>query len=290
MNTDFAYSFPIRNDICVSYTYYNPGGDPVILANALALEAKLKAANIPYFNAEVLFSGAKPVLVEPTLTLSSNSALFYKESVWNLLEKKIPSNFTKVCFMDVNLKYTREDWLDCLSLMLNFYDVIQPYSDIQYLDVSGSVVKTEVGAVKSGSLKAQDNIWGMTRNFFQKIGGFLDKSVVSPNLLFSALTAPNTPLEFPLIDASYNEYAANVNATGSKICFLKCTLLSLPNGNINDTSAAMGSLKADSSDWNSMMTMNASGLWEVKDASVDAAFKALYRNSGVPVAEPVPIS
>ena len=171
MSIDIAYSTPIRKDICVVYCYYNPSGDPVVLKNTLALESKLKSANIPSFNAEVLYCGAKPALVNPTMTVSVNSALFYKESVWNLLEKKVPSEFTKICFMDVNLKYERSDWLDCLSLMLNFYDAVQPYNEVNYLDESGKIINTQAGAVKTSNAdNVQGNIWGVTRGFFSKIG------------------------------------------------------------------------------------------------------------------------
>jgi hypothetical protein len=172
---DTVYSTPARNDICIAFCYYNPGGDPEVLRNVQELEEKLKSSKIPYFNAEIIYNGAKPVLVNPTLTVSVNSALYYKESVWNLLEKKIPSEYSKICFMEINLKYTRSDWLDCLSLMLNFYDIIQPYNEIIFLDSSGSVISSTTGAVKSGSIDNEyGNIWGVTRSFFSKAGGFLD--------------------------------------------------------------------------------------------------------------------
>ena len=284
MSVDVAYSSPVRKDICVAYCYYNPGGDPVVLENAKALESKLKNSSIPYFNVEVIYDGAKACLENPSLTLSTNSALFYKESAWNLLEKKIPSEFTKVCFMDVNLKYTRNDWLDCLSLMLNFYDVIQPFSEIHFVDASGAIIKTDSGAVKNVSLdNVHGNIWGMTREFFKKAEGFLDRSVVSPDLLYPALSKPEVSLEMPLIDGAYNKYAAALKENGSKIRYLNCPLFSFPNGAVGDTSSLNAVLKAITADWNSVFKLNPSGLWEVNDASLAAAFKALYE---VKVAEP----
>ena len=95
MSLDIAYSSPVRKDICIAYCYYNPSGNPVVLKNAKDLENKLIAANIPYFNAELVFPGAAPALENPTLSLSCNSPLFYKESVWNLLEKKMRKVYSK---------------------------------------------------------------------------------------------------------------------------------------------------------------------------------------------------
>jgi hypothetical protein len=277
MSVDVSYSPPVRKDICIAYCYYNPGGDPVVLANAQALETKLKNSSIPYFNVEVIFNGEDACLVNPTLTLSTNSALFYKESAWNLLEKKIPSEFTKICFMDVNLSYSRTDWLDCLSLMLNFYDVIQPFNEIHYVDASGAIVKTDTAAVKNGSLdNVYDNIWGMTRTFFKKVEGFLDRSVVSPNLLYPAIIAPDVSLEMPLIDGEYKKYATTIKETGCNIRYLNCPLFSFPNGSLGDIHALNTVLKSVTADWASSFSLNASGLWEVNDANLKAAFKALY--------------
>ena len=277
MSIDIAYSMPVRKDICVVYCYYNPSGDPEVLKNTLALETKLKDANIPYFNAEVLYCGAKPVLESPTISVSVNSALFYKESVWNLLEKKVPSEFTKVCFMDVNLKYARNDWLDCLSLMLNFYDAIQPYNEVNYLDASGNIINTEVGAVKTSNAdNVQGNIWGVTRNFFSKIGGFLDYSVIYSDLLFYVLNNPNEPMGVPFIDDVYKVYADKVKETGSKIRYLNCPIYSVPNGKEVDTTALDASLSKLTQGWNSMFKMNESGLWEVTDVKLGEAFKSLY--------------
>ena len=290
MSVDVAYSSPVRKDICIAYCYYNPGNDPVVLENAKDLENKLKNSNIPYFNAEVLFNGAQASLVNPTLTLSTNSALFYKETAWNLLEKKVPSEFTKICFMDVNLKYTRNDGLDCLSLMLNFYDVIQPFNEIHFVDASGAIVRTDTGAVKSGSLdNVHGNIWGMTRAFFKKAEGFLDRSVVSPNLLYPAVLAHDVSLDLPLIDAEYKKYAASLKEAGCNIRYLNCPLFSFPNGLLGDVSALNTALKSVTANWESSFTTNASGLWEVNDATLAAAFKGLYEKKEIPepLAEPV---
>ena len=289
MVDDVVYSTSVRKDICIAFCYYNPGGDPVIRRNVQELEDKLTSANIPYFNAEVLFNGAKGVLVEPTLTVSIKSALFYKESVWNLLEKKIPSEFTKICFMETNLKYTRADWLDCLSLMLNFYDVIQPYNEIIYLDASGSVVNKIAGAVKSGTLDNEyGNIWGITRSFFSKAGGFLDKSVISPDLLYSALQSPVVPVDMPLIDSAYDAYAKSLNKLEYKIKFLNCPVYSLPNGYLGDSTRLSVTLNELTADWDSLFVMNSDSLWELKDDVLNASFLELYIKGGVPAVVEAP--
>jgi hypothetical protein len=94
------YSSPNQKDICVAFCYYNPTNNATVLKNVLEFQAKLKAASIPQYSIELVAPGSKAALENPTVLLESTSSLFYKESLWNLLEKQIPSSYTKVCFME----------------------------------------------------------------------------------------------------------------------------------------------------------------------------------------------
>ena len=182
-----AYTKPTNNDICVAFCYYNPSGNQAVIDNTRVFEDRLKLAHIPYFNIELIQPNSKPILVNPTLLVEASSRLLYKESLWNILEKQIPKSFTKVCFMDTNLEYTRADWLDCISLMLNFYDIIQPYNQVNMLDESGNIVKTIEAATKThNSEDMYGNAWAIKRSVLHKIGGFLNKSVVNSSLFFNA--------------------------------------------------------------------------------------------------------
>ena len=269
MTADIAYAIPVRKDICVVFCYYNPTNNPFILKNTMALEAKLKAASIPYFSGELVIG--KPVLENPVVSVTSKSSVFYMESLWNLVESKVPVEYSKLCFMDTNLMYSRPDWVDCLSLMLNFYDVIQPFTIMNYLDVSGNVVASQPGAVKSNNTNdVHGNIWGITRSFFNKIGGFLDRSVVDSSLFYSAINGMK--IDFPLIDAEYKSYMDSIKANEVRVRYLNCPINSLYNGDIIDYSNLNSILKALSVDWDSLFLLNSSGLWELKEPSLNDMF------------------
>ena len=264
------YKKPTNNDICVGYCYYNPSGDKVILDNTLALEARLKQANIPYYNIE---------LVNPTVVVQASSTLLYKESLWNLLEKQIPETFTKICFMDTNLEYNRGDWVDCISLILNFYDIIQPYNQVNILDESGNKINTIQGAIKSlNSGDIQGNAWAVNRSFFQSIGGFLDKSVISSNLFFNAITGQT--LGMPLLENYYSQYVAKIKAIRCKVKYLNSEVNSRFNGPTQDISTLNDAIK--SLEWNNIFSLNTSGLWEL-----NSTFNLVEAVSTIPVISPV---
>jgi hypothetical protein len=258
------YSRPNILDICIGFCYYNPSEDPLMLQNTLAFESKLKASSLPYFTIELIKPNSKPVLENPTLVVEATSMLFYKESLWNLLEKKIPESFHKICFMDTNLLYTRPDWLDCISLLLNFYDIVQPFNQVNILDITGNVINTIQSASKTGNLDdIHGNAWAVKRDFFRNIGGFYDKSVICPNLFFSALTGRN--IDIPLLDKDFAAYSEKLKNTGCKMKYLNTEVNSVINGPVYNFTMPAKSL---TNSWDSLFSLNSSGLWELNDITV----------------------
>ena len=286
---DVAYLTPTNSDICVVFCYYNPSNQAVILENTLALESKLKAANIPYFTAELVRDNSESKLLNPTVLVKANSTLLYKESLWNLVEKKIPNSFTKICFMDANLAYTRADWLDCLSLILNFYTVVQPFNEIIMLDNSGNTVNSMEAAAKTmNPLDSQGCSWAVNRDFFRKIGGFPNKSVVNSSLFFKALTAPLDTLGVPILEDDFSSYSRNLIAADCKLKYLNSPVNSVFNGVETDYSELLSAIKSVSVNWESLFTLNSDGLWELNDAALNSAVN-LTKVIVVPEAPVVPV-
>jgi len=274
LDIDYCAITPKDKDVCVVYCYYNPGGDPVVLKNALELESKLKNANIPYFNAEILLGNASPSLTNASLTLKTQSNLFYKESAWNLIENIIPIEFTKICFMEVNVRYNNPKWLEVISHMLNFYPVVKPYTTVYTVDTEGNTHCVE-NTVGDGS------IIGIKRDMFKKINGFFEKGVVLHDTLNKAINNPDTPIGIPMLESDYAIYTSGINSASCKLRPVSTILYLLYNGVVTNTNF-LDSLKSASS-WDSLFSLNESHLWELREDMLDNTFKSIY-----PVAEPTP--
>lgn len=275
MTLDIEYSAitPKDKDVCVVYCYYNPGGDPVVLKNALELESKLTKANIPYFNAEVLVGNATPSLTNPSLTLKTHSSLFYKESAWNLIENIIPVEFTKICFMEVNVRYNNPKWLELISHMLNFYPLVKPYTSVYSVDVEGNTSPVD-SALGDGS------IFGIKRDMLRKINGFFDKGVLVPDTLNKAINHPDTRIGIPMLESEYASYTTRIKDASCKLHPVSTILYLLYNGvvsNIRVSDCLKNAYK-----WDCVFSLNENNLWELKDDMLDNTFKSIY-----PVCEPV---
>ena len=178
MNLHIPYSTPTRNDICVAFCFFNPCGYVRPLQNTVFFEEKLKLAKIPYFSIEMVIGNNAPVLANPTLRVKSNSPLFYKEALWNRLEKEIPRQYTKIAFLDSDIIFSEENWLDKLSILLDMSDLIHPFETVDRLNLSYEKVDTLVSSVKDGNCLGSGMGWAITREFFNKIGGFFDKGIL----------------------------------------------------------------------------------------------------------------
>jgi hypothetical protein len=145
----------------------------------------LDQAEIPLFTAECIIGETPQLIAEPTLLTRSNSSLFYKEQLFNMLEKKIPSNYTKLIFMDSDLIFTIPDWVDVISKKLDICSAVQPFSKALYLDSSENVFYKLISygryidIVGSSTKGGQPGFcWAFNRNFLNNIGGFFDKAII----------------------------------------------------------------------------------------------------------------
>jgi hypothetical protein len=188
--------------------------------------------------------------------------------------------------MDANLAYTRADWLDCLSLILNFYTVVQPFNEIIMLDNSGNTVNTMEAAAKTmNPLDSQGSSWAVNRDFFRKIGGFPNKSVVNSSLFFKALTTPLDTLGVPILEDYFSSYSKILMAAFCKLKYLNSPVNSVFNGVETDYNELLSAIKSVSVNWESLFTLNSDGLWELNDTTVNSTVNL----TKVPLVPVVPV-
>jgi hypothetical protein len=121
------YINPNATDTAVLIAFFNPVQFKRPLKNLLYVMKSLRDERIPHFVAECVFFDREPEVPGAHLVLRSNSLMFYKENLLNLLEATVPQQFTKLVFMDGDIIFGAPDWIDQISQKLETTDIIQPF-------------------------------------------------------------------------------------------------------------------------------------------------------------------
>jgi hypothetical protein len=283
MNLHIQYNEPKKTDICVAFCYFNTCGYLRSLQNLLFFENKLRAAKIPYFTAEMVIGDQPPMLASPTLRFHSKSALFYKEALWNRLEKVIPEQYTKICFLDSDIIFDRPDWLDEISTLLDTNDVVHHFKICHRLNHNFiPELSTPSYLSNINNLAWKDPGFGicLTRGFFKKIGGFFDKCVMTCGdyyFIAIALLQENV-YTFPSIHDDFLEYKKKF--IGAKYTFLPCTILHLYHGTFQKRDYARFSSMLDkvNANWSDIAQLNSDGFWELKDPAINSKFIDYFKS------------
>ena len=130
-----------RRDMAVLMTLYSPGRWARPVMNALVMQNRLQAQGVPLYVVEVAVGTSAHVFqASPhTLLLRSDSCLFQKERLLNVLEKRVPKRYTKLLLLDGDVSLssaTDEHWYDTLQRLLDSHDVVHPFDVCGRLDLS----------------------------------------------------------------------------------------------------------------------------------------------------------
>jgi len=195
----------------------------------------LDKSNIPYYIGEIVFKGYKSIFKPQTniFSFESNSYMFYKENIINIVEEKIPEYYTKVCIMDGDIFFDNDKWYDIISETLNKFTICQPFSLGTYLDKNNSKIMHQViSCVKTETQGHPGFIWAFQRSYLKKyklfdltvIGGG-DKMLES--LLFDR---PHTKKTY--LNQSFEKYKKTVDKKSVSVTYCELKLFHLYHGDI----------------------------------------------------------
>jgi hypothetical protein len=68
--------------------------------------------------------------------------MFHKENLCRILERKIPSKFTKLVFLDADIIFNSDEWYTKTSELLDTNDVVQVFDKCHWLDTNGYITLT----------------------------------------------------------------------------------------------------------------------------------------------------
>lgn len=285
---NIKYTIPTCNDTAVCLCFFSPVGFIRPKMNFLFIESMLKASHIPVFTVECVIKDQVPLLENPTLQVKSNSLLFYKEHLYNLLVPKIPEQYTKLVFLDADILFDCPNWVDEISKSLDTHDAVQPFSLAHWLNVDYKNIvfsnKSTVYALKNVRSLPNRNIyayhpgfvWAMKRDLFNKIGGFFDKCLFGTgDSFFSHMwiineTGNTVAIQTcPLIDKEYIDWLVKVNTIPKTVTYLPFTIYHLYHGSLknrqydNRYDNINRIIKPNA--WDTYFTKNKDGVYETND-------------------------
>jgi len=167
----------------------------------------------------------------------SDSVMFHKENLWNLAAEH--ATHQKLLFVDGDIVFSRRDILPAVDKALDEFDVIQPFATAAWLSKEGTVERSRRTAAEAISRGVRPELtnyhpgfsWAMTREFFDRIGGFYDRHPLgSGDTAFAfALTPgeppwPRTPFHVFANANSYKSYRLDVMSAGARVGFVEGTV------------------------------------------------------------------
>ncbi|MGW8396076.1 hypothetical protein ACWGLP_05185 [Streptomyces lydicus] len=126
-----AESYRGRSDICILTSFFNPCGYRSRSRNFLSFLQSLQRSGADWRCVECAF-GDRPFELpssDQVLQVRSNSVLWQKERLLNLLVRTLPSRYSKVAWIDGDVFFSEFDWLARTSELLAQYAVVQPFTE-----------------------------------------------------------------------------------------------------------------------------------------------------------------
>ena len=195
-----AYNTPLICDMAIGLVFFNPAKSKRMLMNYLYCVEKLKRAKLPYYTLELVYGKEEPEIVDAFHVWSKN-AMFNKEQLCRLLERRMPWRFSKVVFLDADLVFTSSDWYTDTSKRLNTHEVVQPFSSAVWLDITYTKATLERSSVvymnRTKTYNSQYHpgfAWAFKRSWFRRYG-FYEYAITGSGDTMS--TAAWLGVEFP---------------------------------------------------------------------------------------------
>lgn len=247
------YSSAVNADMAVCVVFFSPAGWKKPIDHLYTVCNDLLRARCPIFVLELVKPGKQSYVsnmpgMSPTdkafLTchvIESSSTLFAKENLQNLLARRVPQKYQKLCFMDADVYFDTPDWYQQCSRALDQFDIVQPFEFAQWLNKENqtNTTPTKIAAAKALALHATPALdathpgfaWAFKRKTFQAISGYYELHLAGGgDIAFAAalMTQPLQNLMPPMLSAdfapmrtpSWQQYADNIKTVAPSVNYL----------------------------------------------------------------------
>jgi hypothetical protein len=279
------YEVPKKTDMAVCLVLFNPSNSKRMIMNYFYMLEKLKLAGIPTYSLELLFEDRLPE-IQNAFHVRSDSYLFHKERLCRILEKKIPSKFTKICFIDADVLFDNPKWYNDTSKLLDTYEIVQPFSVASWLDLTykNTTIERLSVAFMDKTKRYNSNYhpgfaWAFQRAWYNRIG-FYDFAVTGSGDTLSA--AAWLGVDFPpgylkqAYQTSYDAYKKKVVVL-PKLCAAPGKLYHLWHGNrSNRKYIARHEYLNDIQDVCDVLATNRDDVFELTNRKLNADMKRYF--------------
>jgi hypothetical protein len=200
---------PTRKDMAVLLVYFNACSYKKLAQNLCLVYQTLLRAGIPVFLVEHCFKDQVPLFPENGQTIfntRSDSYMFYKENLQNWLMSKVPAEYTKFFMMDCDLLFEKPSWYNDVSVLLDKYDIVQPFQEGVWLDSdlktsiakrTGFVYSNTKGKTLDLSKHHPGFTWAFRRDFIES-KGIYDLNIMGSGDVILGYSALQKPFEWNL--------------------------------------------------------------------------------------------
>jgi hypothetical protein len=155
--------------------------------HALATLEMLRPVAADVVFVQVVKTGQDPLPVPAgirNIVLQSDDVMFFKENLWNIGAAVTDSD--KLIFLDADVLFCDDNWLEQISAALDTYDIIQPFEKAEWLDWRGLKLferQAAFVALSQGLAPLPHKYHpgfgvGMTRVAYRTLHGLYDQCVI----------------------------------------------------------------------------------------------------------------
>lgn len=158
-----------------------------------------KEHNATLFTAELIYPNQKYRITSEDdprhLRLVGQEEVWAKENMINLLEKQLPRDWKKLAWIDADVLFARQDWVDATLKELDKHDVVQMFSECRDLTPEYETIPNAVfrGIVQQHQGNSKFSLtdgpytkrtghtgyaWACTRSAWDRMGGLIDYSIM----------------------------------------------------------------------------------------------------------------
>lgn len=181
--------------IAVICSHFNSAGFHVPRRNLLRFLRQLEAKKIPVFVAELayedqeFFLPAGPAVFQ--FRTDKRNVLWHKENLLNLAAGLVPPEYDCLAWIDPDVFFMSEDWVEQAQRQLELYPVVQLFSEAWWTDEDGRCIRCSRSTMADGTLKMGINhpgfAWAARRSMWREAGGLCELAILgSGDALFAA--------------------------------------------------------------------------------------------------------
>jgi hypothetical protein len=273
-------------DMAICIAIFNPTKTKRIIMNYNYMVNILKMRGFPVYTIELVFGNECPEIPD-SYVVRGNSHMFHKERLYRVIEKRVPSKYKKLAFLDGDILFDDKDWYYKASKLLDHHDVVHPFSTCHWLDLTytqKTLTRQSVLFIKSPLYSTNFHpgfAWCFRREWYNKIGTF-DWAVSGSGDTISAIgwLKKDIPKHFKSIPASLKiEFDKFFALPSPRITYLEGEVSHLYHGAKANRQYVerhkMLEIKQSISD---ILSVNSYGVYEWRDPTMNAQFLRYFKN------------